>query len=50
MQSSEILSSGYSFHNKKFHFSQKEGLRYYLMRLQTEGSSVALVDGSMTAV
>jgi AraC family transcriptional regulator, arabinose operon regulatory protein len=50
MVSSEILSSGYSFHKKNFHFSQKEGLRYYLLRLQTEGSSAALVEGSMTVI
>jgi AraC family transcriptional regulator of arabinose operon len=47
---SEILSSGYSYHNKKFHYSRKEGLNYYLIRLQTEGLSAALVEGSMSLI
>jgi AraC family transcriptional regulator of arabinose operon len=46
----EILSAGYSYHTKKFHYSRKEGLNYYLFRLQTEGLSAALVDGSMSLI
>jgi AraC family transcriptional regulator of arabinose operon len=47
---SEILSAGYSYHTKKFHYSRKEGLNYYLFRLQTEGLSAALVEGSMSLI
>jgi AraC family transcriptional regulator of arabinose operon len=48
--SSEVLSSGYSFHSKKYHYNQKEGLPYYLVRLQTEGTSSALVEGTMIPI
>ncbi|GGF84266.1 hypothetical protein GCM10010912_31840 [Paenibacillus albidus] len=45
-----VLSAGFSFHRKPFHVSQSEGLQYYLIRLQTEGRSRALIDGVMSPV
>jgi AraC family transcriptional regulator of arabinose operon len=50
LSTSEILSAGYSYHTKKFHFSRQEGLSYYLFRLQTEGLSSALVEGNMSLI
>jgi AraC family transcriptional regulator, arabinose operon regulatory protein len=47
---SEILSAGYSYHNEKFHYGRDESLKYYLFRLQTEGLSSALVEGSMSLI
>ncbi|MEX2460569.1 MAG: AraC family transcriptional regulator [Paenibacillaceae bacterium] len=47
---SQILSAGYSYHTRKFHYSRREGLHYYLFRLQTEGLSAALVKGSMSLI
>jgi len=34
---SELLFAGYSYHNKPYHSINKEGLKVYLFRLQTEG-------------
>jgi AraC family transcriptional regulator of arabinose operon len=48
--SNEVLSSGYSYHNKKFHIIREKGLRHYLIRLQTEGQSTILVENQMTLI
>lgn len=45
-----VLSAGFSFHRKPFHMSQSDGIKNYLIRLQTEGRSRALIDGSMSPV
>lgn len=43
--SSIILTCGYSYHAQPFQNSHKEGVESYLFRLQTEGSSQALIRG-----
>lgn len=45
-----VLSAGFSFHRKPFHMSHSHGNQNYLIRLQTEGRSRALIDGVMTPV
>lgn len=45
-----VLSAGFSYHRKPFHMSQSEGIKNYLIRLQTEGRSRALIDGVMSPV
>jgi len=46
----QVLSAGFSFHRKPFHMSQSEGIKNYLIRLQTEGRSRALIDGVISPV
>ncbi|GFZ95417.1 hypothetical protein GCM10008018_47260 [Paenibacillus marchantiophytorum] len=41
----ELLTCGYSFHMEPFNVSTKSGLKYYLFRLQSEGTSEALING-----
>ena len=38
-----VLSVGYSLHTRGYHTTQREGLKNYLIRLQTEGQAQALV-------
>lgn len=45
-----VLSAGFSFHRKPFHMSQSEGNKTYLIRLQTDGKSRALIDGVISPV
>ncbi|MFD0695058.1 AraC family transcriptional regulator [Paenibacillus sp. GCM10027628] len=45
MMETELLTCGYSYHMERFEVNSKSGLNSYLFRLQTEGSSVALVQG-----
>lgn len=40
----EVLGAGYAYHTKFVSINQKEGIPYYLFRLQTEGHSKALVN------
>ncbi|MFC5447914.1 helix-turn-helix domain-containing protein [Paenibacillus aestuarii] len=47
---SELLTCGYSFHMEKFTVSTKSGLTSYLFRLQTEGTSEALVNGKLQRI
>lgn len=48
--SCHVLSAGFSFHRKPFHMSESQGVQNYLIRLQTEGRSRALIDGEMKPV
>ncbi|WP_028530808.1 AraC family transcriptional regulator [Paenibacillus sp. HW567] len=45
-----VLSAGFSFHRKPFHMSRSEGVQYYLLRLQTEGRSRTMIDGTVQSV
>jgi len=47
---SELLTCGYSFHMENFTVSTKSGLTSYLFRLQTEGTSEALVNGKLQRI
>ncbi|TVY09678.1 AraC family transcriptional regulator [Paenibacillus cremeus] len=40
-----LLTCGYSYHKERFYNQFKSGLLTYLFRLQTEGSSVAVING-----
>lgn len=46
----EVLGAGYSFHTKSYHYVQREGLKSYLIRLQTEGQALALVGNRLEVV
>ncbi|OWR28745.1 AraC family transcriptional regulator [Saccharibacillus sp. O23] len=46
----QVLMAGFSFHRTPFHVHRTEGLGSYLFRLQTDGTSEALVDGRMQLV
>lgn len=45
-----VLLAGYAVHEQPFNVVRPEGLSSYLIRLQTEGSARALVNGEMVAV
>jgi AraC family transcriptional regulator of arabinose operon len=45
-----LLLCGYSFHHQKFYTHEKNGLKSYLFRLQTEGKARALVSGEMHTI
>lgn len=45
-----VLSAGFSFHRKPFHMSHSQGNQNFLIRLQTEGKSRAMIDGAMSLV
>lgn len=45
-----LLGCGYSYHQEHFYINSKSGLPSFLFRLQTEGSSVATVQGKMRRV
>lgn len=46
----EVLAAGYSFHTKSYHDVQRDGLKSYLIRLQTEGQALALVENRLEVV
>jgi AraC family transcriptional regulator, arabinose operon regulatory protein len=46
----EVLSAGYSYHTRPFHSSARDGLKQYLLRLQSEGACSVLLDGRPTEV
>lgn len=46
----EVLVAGYSYHSKPFHTEAAQGLPHYLIRIQSEGYSKALIDGTMRLV
>ncbi|MDB5085381.1 MAG: AraC family transcriptional regulator [Bacilli bacterium] len=46
----EVLGAGYSCHTVPFYSNSKDGLAYYLFRLQIEGSCKALVDGKIDTI
>ncbi|KAF9111889.1 AraC family transcriptional regulator [Paenibacillus cellulositrophicus] len=45
-----IYTAGFSFHHKPFYMSEMDGVKNYLMRLQTDGRCRALVDGELVPV
>lgn len=45
-----VLAAGYSFHTRGFHDQQREGLKNYLIRLQTEGQAQALVGNQLKVI
>jgi AraC family transcriptional regulator of arabinose operon len=45
-----VLAAGYSFHTRGFHDLQPEGLKNYLIRLQTEGQAQALVGRQLKVI
>ncbi|ASA21146.1 AraC family transcriptional regulator [Paenibacillus donghaensis] len=45
-----VYSAGFSFHRKPFHMSEQQGNQNYLIRLQTEGRSRALINGVISPV
>lgn len=45
-----VLGAGFSRHVRSFSISQRQGLPYYLLRLQTEGNSLALVQGRLCPI
>ncbi|WDH81370.1 AraC family transcriptional regulator [Paenibacillus urinalis] len=49
-QSCQVLTAGFSFHRKPYYFSQPEGVKNYLFRLQTDGRCRARVDDQMTFI
>jgi AraC family transcriptional regulator of arabinose operon len=46
----ELLICGYSFHKSKFYTQEKNGLKHYLFRLQTEGNASALIEGKLQPI
>ncbi|HEX2915912.1 MAG TPA: AraC family transcriptional regulator [Chloroflexia bacterium] len=46
----EVLGAGYSYHARPFHSVQREGIKSYLIRLQTEGHAYALVGGELKLI
>jgi AraC family transcriptional regulator of arabinose operon len=46
----EVKSVGYAVHNNPFYMEQRSGLHDYLIRLQTQGQSRALIDGKIDNV
>lgn len=45
-----VLGAGFSRHLRPFSISQRQGITHYLLRLQTEGMSQALVQGQMCPI
>jgi AraC family transcriptional regulator, arabinose operon regulatory protein len=45
MSTSSVLSAGYSYHTQPFYVDSTSGVSSYLFRLQTEGTSLLLVQG-----
>ncbi|MFC0215959.1 AraC family transcriptional regulator [Paenibacillus chartarius] len=50
LDSSKVLTAGYSRHTKPFHINQRNGVTEYLLRLQTEGRCSALQNGRMCTI
>ncbi|PYE51774.1 helix-turn-helix transcriptional regulator [Paenibacillus barcinonensis] len=48
--SCQVLTAGFSFHRKPYSMVQLDGVKNYLMRLQTDGRCRARIDGSMSMV
>ncbi|QDH19631.1 helix-turn-helix domain-containing protein [Saccharibacillus brassicae] len=48
--SCQVFTAGFSFHRTPFHVHRTEGLGSYLLRLQTDGTSEALIDGRMQRI
>lgn len=48
--SCQVLTAGFSFHRKPYIGLHPEGVKNYLMRLQTDGRCRARVDGEMSLV
>jgi len=48
--SCQVLTAGFSFHRKPYSMVQLDGVKNYLMRLQTDGRCRARIDGSMSKV
>ncbi|WP_150268383.1 AraC family transcriptional regulator [Paenibacillus tepidiphilus] len=46
----QVLTAGFSFHRKPFHMSRSDGVQNYLLRLQSEGKSRTMVDGTLSSV
>ena len=46
----EVKSVGYAVHFKPFYMEQKHGLHDYLIRVQIQGESRALIEGKLEAV
>ncbi|MBN9388009.1 MAG: helix-turn-helix transcriptional regulator [Chloroflexi bacterium] len=47
IQEVSVLGVGYSFHTRGHHTIQRDGLKNYLIRLQTEGQAQLLVDNQL---
>ncbi len=45
-----IYTAGFSFHHKPFYMTEMNGVKNYLMRLQTDGRCRARVDGEMVRI
>lgn len=48
--SCQVLTAGFSFHRKPYAMVQPEGVKNYLLRLQTDGRCRARIDGDMSLV
>jgi len=48
--SCQVLTAGFSFHRKPYTMVQPEGVKNYLLRLQTDGRCRARIDGDMSLV
>lgn len=46
----QVLAAGYSYHTRPFHSLRRDGLKSYLIRLQTEGQAYALVEGQLRLI
>lgn len=49
-QSCQVLTAGFSFHRKPYAMVQPEGVKNYLLRLQTDGRCRARIDGDMSLI
>ncbi|WP_211745231.1 AraC family transcriptional regulator [Paenibacillus sp. Marseille-Q4541] len=49
-QTCQVLTAGFSFHRKPYYVSQPDGVKNYLLRLQTDGRCRAKVDGKLTFI
>ncbi|WP_458463660.1 AraC family transcriptional regulator [Paenibacillus sp.] len=48
--SCQVLTAGFSFHRKPYAMVQPEGVKNYLLRLQTDGRCRSRIDGNMSLV
>jgi AraC family transcriptional regulator of arabinose operon len=46
----QVLAAGYSYHTRPFHTIRRDGVKSYLIRLQTEGHAYALVEGQLKLI
>ncbi|MEK3787938.1 helix-turn-helix transcriptional regulator [Paenibacillus sp. FSL K6-1230] len=49
-ESCKVLTAGFSFHRRPYYSSQPEGIRNYMLRLQTDGSCRARIGSDMVEV